>query len=169
MKEVFVIGHKNPDTDSICSAICYAKLKQIITGKPHIPCRAGQINPETQYVLQCFNIEPPRFLDSLYPRLSNVQYRKISGISADMSLHRAWDYMTEHSIPTIPIVNEQKYLKGMLTFTDIARFHMEGQDSTALSRAKIKYQNICDDFIRQSTRLNTEDIKLLKKISGELK
>ncbi|HIV62932.1 MAG TPA: putative manganese-dependent inorganic diphosphatase [Candidatus Butyricicoccus avistercoris] len=144
MKEVFVIGHKNPDTDSICSAICYAHLKQVLTGKPHTPCRAGQINPETQYVLHRFNVEPPRFLDSLYPRLSNVQYRKISGISADMSLHRAWDYMTEHNIPTIPIVNEQKYLKGMLTFTDIARFHMEGQDSTALSRAKIKYQNICD-------------------------
>lgn len=144
MKPVFVIGHKNPDTDSICSAICYAYLKQLITGRQHIPCRAGQINPETQYVLKRFNAEPPRFLDSLYPRLANVQYRKIQGIDETMSINRAWDYMREHNIPTIPIVNEQKFLKGILTFTDIARFHMEGEDSTALSRAKISYKNLAD-------------------------
>lgn len=60
MKSVFVIGHRNPDTDSICSAICYAHLKQILTGQEHIACRAGQINPETKFVLDHFKVEPPR-------------------------------------------------------------------------------------------------------------
>ena len=69
MKSVFVIGHRNPDTDSICSAICYAHLKQILTGQEHIACRAGQINPETKFVLDHFKVEPPRYLASL-----NVMY-----------------------------------------------------------------------------------------------
>ena len=58
MKPVLVIGHRNPDTDSICSAICYAHLKQILTGREHVACRAGQVNAETAYVLDCFGVEP---------------------------------------------------------------------------------------------------------------
>ena len=90
MKPVFVIGHRTPDTDSICSAICYAWLKQAMTGRDHIACRAGQINAESRYVLDCFGVEPPRYLASLNPRLSDVQYREVAGITAQLSLRRAW-------------------------------------------------------------------------------
>ena len=89
MKPVLVIGHRNPDTDSICSAICYAHLKQILTGREHVACRAGQVNAETAYVLDCFGVEPPRYLSSLNPRLSDVQYRNVEGIDAQLSLRRA--------------------------------------------------------------------------------
>ena len=106
MKPIIVIGHKNPDTDSICSAICYAKLKRTLTGNEYIPCRAGKINSETKYVLDRFGVEPPKYLDSLEPKLSDVQYRDVSGISSHLSLKRAWEYMRDNNIQTIPVVDK---------------------------------------------------------------
>lgn len=144
MKPVFVIGHKNPDTDSICSAICYANLKRMLTGREHIPCRAGEVNAETAWVLDCFGAEPPRLLDSLQPRLSDVQFRDIAGIGAGLSLRRAWKYMNEQNIQTIPVVDQENFLHGILTLSDIARFYMEDQDADALSAACTSYHNLVD-------------------------
>ena len=142
MKPVFVIGHKNPDTDSICSAICYANLKRILTGREHIPCRAGDINAETSYVLEHFGVEPPRYLESLQPRLSDVQYRDVAGIDAQLSLRRAWQYMSDHNIQTVSVVDEENYLHGILTLSDIARFYMEDQDAHALAESHTSYRNL---------------------------
>ena len=103
MKPVIVIGHKNPDTDSVCSAICYANLKTILTGRPHIACRAGQVNAESQYVLDTFGVEPPQYLESLRPRLSDVQFRDVRGVNSHASLKRAWEYMRDNNIRTIPL------------------------------------------------------------------
>ena len=75
MSPVFVIGHRNPDTDSICSAICYAHLKRRLTGGEYIACRAGHVNAETKFVLERFGVEPPRYIKSFEPRLSDVQYQ----------------------------------------------------------------------------------------------
>ncbi len=144
MKPVLVIGHRNPDTDSICSAICYAHLKQILTGREHVACRAGQVNAETAYVLDCFGVEPPRYLSSLNPRLSDVQYRNVEGINAQLSLRRAWQYMSENNIHTIPVVGEGRTLQGLLTFSDIARFYMEDQGANALAEAHTSYRNLVD-------------------------
>ena len=82
MKPVIVIGHKNPDSDSICSAICYANLKQKITGREYVPCRAGEINNETKYILERFGVEPPQLIETLAPTLADVQYRQIAGVSS---------------------------------------------------------------------------------------
>ncbi len=144
MKPVYVIGHKNPDTDSICSAICYAHLKQRLTGREHIACRAGAVSAETQYVLGHFGVEQPRFLDSLEPRLAEVHYRAIPGIPPETSLRRAWMYMSENSIQTLPIVDADNHLLGILTFTDLARFYMEDQGAEALSAARTSYRNLVD-------------------------
>ncbi|MBR3866868.1 MAG: putative manganese-dependent inorganic diphosphatase [Butyricicoccus sp.] len=144
MKPVYVVGHKNPDTDSICSAICYANLKQIVTGREHIPCRAGSVSMETKYVLDRFGAAAPRYLDSLEPRLSEVQFRNVKGISADTSLRRAWLYMSENSIHTLPVVDDENHLLGLLTFTDIARFYMEDQGAEAISEAHTSYRNLVD-------------------------
>lgn len=144
MKPIFVIGHKTPDTDSICSAICYANLKQKLTGEEYIACRAGAVNAETSYVLEAFQVAPPRYLDSLQPRLSDVQFRNVKGISAELSLRRAWKYMSEQNIQTIPVVDENNYLEGILTLSDIARFYMEDQDADALAAANTSYRNLVD-------------------------
>ncbi len=69
---LFVIGHKNPDTDSICSAIAYARFKSEVMGEKALPYRAGNINPQTRFVLTRFEVESPPLLTDLYPRLSNI-------------------------------------------------------------------------------------------------
>lgn len=144
MKPVIVIGHRMPDTDSICSAICYARLKQKLTGREHVPCRAGQVNPETQYVLDRFGVEPPRYLSSLHPRLADVQYRAVEGITSEMSLRRAWQYMIDTNIHTIPVVGGDRELEGLFTLSDIVRFYMEGQDANSLATARTSYRNLVD-------------------------
>ena len=63
-QKTLVLGHRNPDTDSICSAICYANLKEKMTGEEYEPCRAGNLNPETQFVLKYFKLEPPRLVEA---------------------------------------------------------------------------------------------------------
>mgnify|MGYP000869630121 CR=1 FL=1 len=140
MNPVFVIGHRNPDTDSICSAICYAHLKRRLTGGEYIACRAGHVNAETKFVLERFGVEPPRYIKSFEPRLSDVQYREVPGISEELSLHRAWDYMNENDIQTLAVVDEDRRLKGLLTLGDIARFYIEDQDANALAEAKTSYR-----------------------------
>ncbi len=144
MKPVFVIGHRNPDTDSVCSAICYARLKNIITDREHIPCRAGRLNAETKFVLEYFGASEPKYLESLYPRLSDVQYRDVSGISSHMSLRRTWQYMSENDIQTVPVLDKEQRLEGLLTFSDISRFYMADQDANALAEANTSYRNLVD-------------------------
>ena len=144
MKPVIVIGHKNPDSDSICSAICYANLKTILTGREHIPCRAGDVNNETKYILERFGVEPPQLVETLAPTLADVQYRQIEGISSHMSLRRAWEYMRDNDAPTVPVVTNEGQLKGILTLGDIARFYMQDQDANALAEAGTRYRNIVD-------------------------
>ena len=143
MKPKIVIGHKNPDSDSICSAICYANLKRRVTGEEYIPCRAGDVNNETKYILQRFGMPEPKLVDSLEPRIADVQFRRIEGIDAHMSLKRAWEYMSGNDIKTAPVLKDGR-IRGILTLGDIARFYMEDQDATALAEANTSYRNIVD-------------------------
>lgn len=144
MKSTIVIGHKNPDTDSICSAICYAYLKHRMTGEEYVPCRAGEINGETKYVLDKFCVKSPRLLESLEPTVADVPFRRINGIDAPLSLKRAWEHMRDENIQTIPILSRRQKVKGVLTLGDQARFYMEDQDPAALSKAKTPFSNIAD-------------------------
>ena len=154
VRHINIIGHQNPDTDSICSAICYADLKRKLTGEEYIAYRAGHVNAETQFVLEHFGVEPPRYIASFEPRLSDVQYRKVAGIDSEMSLRRAWDYMNENDIQTLAVVDEDRHLKGLLTLSDIARFYMEDQDANALAEAKTSYRNLVD--VLDGTLVNGE-------------
>lgn len=144
MKPVLVIGHKNPDTDSICSAICYADLKHKLTGETYIPCRAGDVHYEAKYVLETFGVEPPQYLESLEPRLSHVQYRTVDGINAEMSLKQAWEYMRNNNIQTVAVLDNDRHMKGLVTSGDIARFYIEDQNANALAEAQTSYRNIVD-------------------------
>ena len=89
MKEVYVLGHRNPDTDSICSAIAYAELKnQEGDGNRYIAARAGQINPETAYVLRRFGMGQPRYVSNIGTRVRDMEIRHIEGVSKDISLKK---------------------------------------------------------------------------------
>ena len=125
-RTVYVVGHKNPDTDSICSAISYAYLKnQTCSVNSYVPARAGQVSAETQYVLERFQVETPAFLENIGTRVKDMDIRKVPGVSSDISLKNAWALMTTQNVYTLPITNEENQLRGLITINDIARSYME--------------------------------------------
>ena len=142
MQTTLVIGHKNPDTDSICSAICYAELKRRVTGESYLACRAGEINNETQFVLDRFGVKPPKLITSLEPKLRHVYFRRIKGIDGDYSLKQAWEHMQNQSVRSVPILTPANKVEGIVTTGDEARFYMEDQDARALSKSATTYRNI---------------------------
>lgn len=143
--KVFVIGHKNPDTDSICSAIAYANLKNKLSSEQEFqPCRAGQVNSETQFVLEYFNVKAPHYLPDVRPQVKDIYIRETEGISRDMSLKKAWDYLRGEKIVTLPIIKEDKTLEGVISISDIATADMDMYDSAIISKAKTPYKNIIE-------------------------
>lgn len=143
-KPVFVIGHRNPDTDSICSAIAYANLKTKTTGREHIPARAGHLNEETQYVLDYFKVAVPVYLRDVSQQVKDIEIRKTEGVSQDISLKKAWTLMKEAGVVTLPVTNQENELEGLITIGDITKSYMEVYDSTVLAMAHTKYRNILE-------------------------
>lgn len=141
--KIYVVGHKNPDTDSICSAIAYAWLKTAMTGDEYSPRRAGQLNEETQYVLNKFQVKPPALLANVKLQVKDLNIRDLEGISPKLSIREAWITMKENNIKTLPVV-EGENLVGVISTGDIARSYMEVHDATTLAAAKTRYQNIVD-------------------------
>ena len=101
-QKTLVLGHRNPDTDSICSAICYANLKEKMTGEEYEPCRAGNLNPETQFVLKYFKLEPPRLVENVRTQVKDIEIRKTKGVGRGISLRNAWSLMQEDNVVTLP-------------------------------------------------------------------
>ena len=138
---VLVIGHKNPDTDSVCSALAYARLKTQITGEEYIAKRAGHLNEETQYVLDKFGVKAPEYLKDVSTQVKDIEIRETKGVSGDISIKDAWALMKEQNVVTLPVVEKEK-LVGLITISDIAKSYMEVYDSDVLSAAKTGYKKI---------------------------
>ena len=145
-EKIYVIGHKNPDTDSICSAIAYCDIKNRTTqGKTrYIPKRAGQINEETEYVLNRFGVQPPGYLSNIGTQVKDMDIRVSPEADKSMSLKNAWDLMQENSIVSLPIRDKDDTLEGLITIGDIAKTYMDTTDSYLLSRARTQYQRIAE-------------------------
>ena len=144
-EKIFVIGHKNPDTDSICSAIAYCDIKNRTTQEcRYIPKRAGQINEETEYVLNRFGVQPPGYLSNIGTQVKDMDIRLSPEANKSMSLKNAWDLMQENSIVSLPIREKDGTLEGLITIGDIAKTYMDTTDSYLLSRARTQYQRIAE-------------------------
>jgi manganese-dependent inorganic pyrophosphatase len=141
---VYVIGHRNPDTDSICSAICYAKLKHQVDGREYLPAREGELNNETAFVLDYFGVEPPMLIDNITTQVRDIDIRKTKGVGRNTSIQKAWKMMQDNDIVTIPIVTEEGTLEGLITVSDIAHNIMDVYDNAILSKGKTLYSNILD-------------------------
>ena len=144
LKKTLVLGHRNPATDSICSAICYAGFKHQLTGENYEPCRAGNVNPETQYVLDYFNLKAPRLVENVKTQVKDIEIRKTKGVSRGISLKNAWGLMQENNVVTLPCVTEEGLLEGVITIGDITKSYMNLYDSSIISKACTKYANILD-------------------------
>lgn len=143
-QKILVLGHRNPDTDSICSAICYANLKQLLNGEEYEPCRAGNINPETQFVLKHFKVDSPRLVENVKTQVKDIEIRKTKGVDRGISLKNAWSLMQENNVVTLPVVADGGILEGVITIGDITKSYMDLYDSSIISKAHTKYANILD-------------------------
>ena len=139
---IYVIGHKNPDTDSICSAIAYADIKNRTEEDTFIPMRAGQINEETEYVLKRFQMSAPVYLEDIGTQVKDMEIHKTEGARSDISVKEAFNHMTENGAVTLPITDEENNLEGLITIGDIARSYMDAYDNTVIAAAKTQYRNI---------------------------
>lgn len=143
-RNIIVIGHKNPDTDSICSAIAYAHLKNMTTHSHHyVPMRAGEISQETMYVLDRFNMPVPNYLGDIGAQVCDMEIRRTPGAPKDMTIKQAWDFMAETDAVTLAVTEENRVI-GLITKGDIAQTFMEAEDSRFLSRMKPRYRDIAD-------------------------
>lgn len=140
---IYIIGHKNPDTDSICSAIAYAYLKNKTDDNEYVAKRAGQINEETQFVLNYFNMPVPGYINDIRTSVKDIEIRETEGVSREISLKRAWNLMKELNVVTLPITKHGR-LEGLITTEDIAEAYMDVRDSKILATAHTAYRNIVD-------------------------
>ena len=144
-RAIKIIGHRNPDTDSICSAIAYSNLKNILDPtQPCKPCRAGLINRETEFVLDYFHVPLPQLYTDVSPHIRDVDIRLAEGVDGELSLRRAWMAMRDQELDTLCIVDEKQELQGVITVKDVATANMDGIDPNTLREARTSYQNILD-------------------------
>ena len=142
--KVVVIGHRNPDTDSICSAIAYAELKNKTSDLVCEARRAGKMNQETEFVLKKFGVTPPRMCTDVNPKIRDVDYRQIPGIPGSTSLRKAWEIMRDQKIDTLAVTSEENELQGLITVKDIATANMDLFDTGILAKSRTSYRNILE-------------------------
>ena len=165
-RPVLITGHKNPDTDSICAAISYSRLKNKINSTDrYIPCRAGNPNAETSFVLEHFKVDAPLLLDNVKTQVSDIAYRKTPGVSKNMSLKQAYQMMRDGHVVTLPAVNQNGILEGLITMSDIAKSYMNVYDSAIISTAETPFKNILETLeatlITGDANRNCQDGKVL--------
>lgn len=144
-RHINIIGHQNPDTDSICSALAYAWLKNggSFTGL-YEARRAGHVNRETKYALQHFGVDAPRLCTDISPQIKDIDIRTQPGIQGEMSVRAAWNLMREVEIDTLCITNESDELQGLITIKDIADANMELLDTDVLAEANTPLTNLLE-------------------------
>lgn len=145
-KTVLVIGHRNPDTDSVCSAIAYAYLKQQL-GLNAVPARAGKINPETQFVLEHFGVPVPKLVDDLYPRLSDIRLAQPPTVGPDASLRDVGRLFVEHEgLKSVPVLDQENNIVGIITVGDLAKRYYNELSIQDLDDGRNRLQKYCPYF-----------------------
>ena len=157
-ENVYILGHKNPDTDSICSAIAYADIRNRVSqSNRFIPRRAGQINEETEYVLRRFGFSQPGYMPNVGTQVKDMDIYLTPHLEAAMSLKCAWDMMKANGITTLPVVDAEDHLQGVITVNDISRVFMDTEDSMLLANAHTQYRWIAET-IRGTIRVGDESL-----------
>ncbi len=141
-KKTIVIGHKNPDTDSICSAIAYAHLKNQISDMFHVAKCAGELNAETEFVLNYFGVDKPDYIDDVSTQVKDIEIHEVPPIEPDKSLKEAWALMRNDRLYTLPICTKDGELEGVITNSDVAHVIMDLDRKDILASAKTPYTNV---------------------------
>ena len=161
---VYVSGHRNPDTDSICSAIAYSYLLNATNKYNAIPVRLGEINRETEYVLKRFGVEHPVLLKTVKQKVEDLNYDKVTVFSKDLTLKTAWFLLKQQNLKSAPILDEHGQLLGLLSTSNIIEGYMDQWDSEVLKKAKTPVENVIDTLEANVIYLNNA----LKVIEGDI-
>ncbi|MBR6350759.1 MAG: putative manganese-dependent inorganic diphosphatase [Firmicutes bacterium] len=141
-EEILITGHLNPDTDSICAAIAYADLKNRTSEGSYIACRAGAVSAETAWVLKRFGLKEPRLLEDVAPQVRDAEIRRVRGISGELTVKQVWEIMRDNDVSTLPIIDKDKRLIGLISLKDIAVAFMDSFNSHALSVSNTPFADI---------------------------
>lgn len=145
MKDIiYISGHRNPDTDSICSAIAYAELKNKTGETPAIPIRLGKISRETKFVLDYFKVEEPEFMETIKAQIQDLNIDNVAPISPDISLKMAWSIMQKNNLKTLPVVGNNDQLIGLASLSNITSTYMDIWNNNILSKSKTTLDNILE-------------------------
>lgn len=159
MKDIiYVTGHKNPDSDSICAAYAYAELKNQISPIPAVACRLGKVNQETQFILDYFGAEAPKLIDTVRLKVQDLQFDKITPVTPDISLKMAWTIMKEQNIKTLPVADDNHHLLGVLAISNLTTCYMDFWDSRILAKSNTSLGNIIDTLSAEALHIN-ENVK----------
>lgn len=143
-QEITVVGHKNPDTDSICSAIAYANLKNQTDSAHFVAKRCGDISKETAYVLDRFSIAYPPCISDVRTQVSDIEIKRVEGVSGDISIKKAYGLMKKQNAVTLAVTKADNRIEGVITIGDIAASDMDVYDSKIVSKANTSYKNIVE-------------------------
>lgn len=161
---VYVSGHRNPDTDSICSAIAYSYLLNATNKYNAVPVRLGEINRETEYVLKRFGVEHPVLLKTVKQKVEDLNYDKVTVFSKDLTLKTAWFLLKQQNLKSAPILDEHGQLLGLLSISNIIEGYMDQWDSEVLKKAKTPVENVIDTLEANVIYLNES----LKVVEGDI-
>ena len=155
MKDIiYVTGHKNPDSDSICSAYAYAEFKNKTGNLPAIPVRLGNVNRETQYILDYFGVEAPQLLKTVKLKVEDLEFDRITPVSPEISLKTAWNIMSNKNIKTLPVADENDHLLGVLAISNLTSCYMDIWDNRILAKSNTSFENIVDTLSAKEIYVN---------------
>ncbi len=165
MEKIYVFGHKRPDTDSICSAIAYAKFKRLTGEKNAKAYRLGNVNKETKFVLDYFGVEEPEYLDEIAIYVKDLQLHKPHIVSKDTPVKKVWEILkTSNTSRMIPILDDFNKVEGIITLGDVANLVLDMQNSNISLNNDILYENLIN-CIHGST--NQEQLSK-RKVKGRI-
>lgn len=142
-KNIYILGHKNPDTDSVCSALAYAWLRNHREGTHrYLAGRLGPISSETEHVLRRFGFSAPPLIDNVRAQVQDLDLKEIPPVPEELSLHLAWETMRSKEITTLCVSGDGMLLDGLVTIGDLARSYLEPMDNRCLSKGKTPVSNL---------------------------
>ncbi|WP_138202596.1 putative manganese-dependent inorganic diphosphatase [Haloimpatiens lingqiaonensis] len=162
--KVYITGHKNPDSDSICSALAYAEFKNKTSSLNAIPVRLGELNRETKFILNYFNVEIPTLIETVKTQVSDLDIDNTVPISPDTSLKMAWSMMKKYGVKTLPVVDENDSLLGVVSLSNLTSNYMDVWDNYILSKSETKIQNILDTLCAKPVYMYSDNPQLKGKI-----
>lgn len=162
--KVYITGHRNPDSDSICAAIAYSEFKNKTQRINAIPIRLGEISRETQFILDYFGVEPPQLVQTVKPQIVDLKIDTVAPIASDISLKMAWSIMKKKNIKTLPVIYPNEKLAGIVSVSNLAASYLDIWDNYVLAKSKTKLNNILETLSAQIVYLSDENLELKGKV-----